>query len=221
MRPSVKICGITAFEDAALALELGADEIGFVFAPSPRRISPETVASILERLHGAGLLHFAGTVGVFVNEEPGTMARIVESLDLSAAQIHGDESPETCAAFAFPWFRALRIASAEEAEARCAASWACRRILVDAAAAGAYGGTGRRVGSETARAAAEATRRAGKAFFLAGGIGPDNVAEVVRGLAPDGIDISSGVEETPGRKSRQKLERLFAELRRVDREAAP
>ncbi|MGO8693243.1 MAG: phosphoribosylanthranilate isomerase [Rectinemataceae bacterium] len=216
MRPRVKICGITRFDDAALALGLGADEIGFVFAASPRRIAPEEAASIVERLDRKGWLGGKRTVGVFVNERPEEMARIVALVGLDAVQVHGDESPEDCAAFGFPWYRALRIGSEEEALSRCAEPWHCPRILVDAAVRGAYGGTGLRLLPAAARAAAGATRLAGKDFFLAGGITPDNVAEILAAVGPDGIDLSSGVEERPGRKSRPGLERLFAEIARSE-----
>jgi phosphoribosylanthranilate isomerase len=216
VRPKVKICGITNYEDAALALALGADEIGFVFAPSPRLVLPGQAAAIAARLRAEGLLDGRRTVGVFVNERPESMARIANLVGLDAVQVHGDENPEDCAAFGFPWYRALRIASEEEARTRCAQPWSCPRLLVDAAGRGAYGGTGLRILSETARAAAAATRRAGKEFFLAGGIDPDNVADIVAAVEPDGLDLSSGVEERPGKKSAAKLERLFAELERAE-----
>jgi len=216
VRPKVKICGITNFEDAALALKLGADEIGFVFAPSPRLVLPEQAAAIAARLRAEGRLEGRRTVGVFVNERPEAMARIAILVGLDAVQVHGDESPEDCAAFGFPWYRALRIASEEDARTRCAQPWTCPRLLVDAAGRGAYGGTGLRLQSASARAAAEATRRAGKEFFLAGGIGPDNAAQLVATVAPDGLDLSSGVEERPGKKSPAKLERFFAELARSE-----
>ncbi|MDA8427594.1 MAG: phosphoribosylanthranilate isomerase [Treponema sp.] len=215
MRLKVKICGLTNFEDAALALRLGADEIGFVFAPSPRLVLPDQAAAIAARLRAEGRLEGRSVVGVFVNERPEAMARIAALVGLDAVQVHGDESPEDCAAFGFPWYRALRIGTEEEARTRCALPWGCPRLLVDAAVRGAYGGTGLRLLPAAARAAAETTRRAGREFFLAGGLGPDNAAELVAALAPDGIDLSSGVEERPGKKSPAKLELLFAELERA------
>jgi phosphoribosylanthranilate isomerase len=219
MRPRVKICGITCEADAELALGFGADEIGFVFAPSPRRVSPGTAARILSRLADRGLLDGRATVAVFVNEEPGAMADILAITGITKAQIHGDESREACSAFGFPWYRALRLAGAEDARRLLgpggkagAEAWACPRILADAASSRGYGGTGILLDGEVALAARELAHRAGKEFFLAGGIGPDNAREIAETLGPDGIDLCSGVEESPGRKSRAKLERLFAEL---------
>ncbi len=214
----VKICGLTNYGDARAALELGADILGFVLAPSPRRIAPAEAARILARLRAEGLLAGREAVGVFVNEEPKAMAAAMAETGLDFAQIHGDESPADCAALGFPWYRALRIAAADEAARAVKAGWNCRRILVDALSPSGYGGTGARIDEDAAIAARVAAKSAGKAFFLAGGITPHNVFDVVRSVSPDGIDLSSGVEEGPGKKSRDKLEVLFAEIRRAEKE---
>lgn len=231
MRPKVKICGITNAEDGALALSMGADELGFVIAPSPRRIGPEAVKAVLDALRGEGRLPSFRAIGVFVNEEAGAMRDIISYCGLDAAQVHGDETPAECSAFGFPWYRALRIGSVADAGRLVHAGWDCPRILADASPRSAdaaprkaspsagdpmpYGGTGRSVGTWAALAARDLARSAGKEFFVAGGIGPRSVASVVWSLAPDGIDASSGVEERPGRKSRGKLEALFAELEKA------
>lgn len=215
----VKICGITSYEDARLALELGADLIGFVLASSPRRIEPRAVGGIVGRLRAEGLLTGRGTVGVFVNESPAAIARALSEGGLDAAQIHGDEAPEDCAALPFPWYRALRIGSASDATAKIGAGWACGRILADALSASGYGGTGSSIAEEAARAARDAARALGKEFFLAGGIGPHNAALIAAAVGPDGIDVCSGVEESPGKKSREKLELLFSELGRAAKES--
>jgi phosphoribosylanthranilate isomerase len=89
------------------------------------------------------------------------------------------------------------------------------RLLFDAAVDGAYGGTGSSVPRAIAVAARDATRASEKEFFLAGGIGPGNVAEIIESVGPDGLDVSSGVEEGPGKKSRAAMERLFAEISRA------
>jgi len=214
----VKICGLTNYEDARLALELGADILGFVLAPSPRRVSPDTAAAILARLRTEGLLAGRETVGVFVNEAPESMAAAMADTGLDFAQLHGDEVPADCAALPFPWYRALRIGSVSEAGRAVSAGWGCSRILIDALSASGYGGTGVRIDAATAIAARDAAKAAGKEFFLAGGITPHNVFEIIRAASPDGIDLSSGVEQSPGRKSRDKLERLFSEIRRVEKE---
>jgi phosphoribosylanthranilate isomerase len=209
----VKICGITDPGDAEMALAFGADELGFVLAPSPRRIEPDTVKDIIEALRGRGGARPFRAIGVFVNERAEAMRDIIAFCGLDAAQVHGDESPEDCADFDFPWFRALRIGSEAEACSLAGRLWGCPRILVDARSPVGYGGTGISAPEDAARAAGALARIRGAQFFLAGGLGPENVARVVRALEPDGIDVSSGVEEAPGKKSAAKLEALFAELR--------
>jgi phosphoribosylanthranilate isomerase len=214
----VKICGLTNYEDARRALDLGAGCLGFVFAASPRQVEPGTVRIIISRLRDEGMLEGRETVGVFVNAQPDRMAETLHTAGLDIAQIHGDESPEACAALPFPWYRALRIASAHEASALIKAGWNCGRILVDALSISGYGGTGSRVDLNTARASREAAHSEGKSFFLAGGITPHNVADIIGKIKPDGIDLSSGVEESPGRKSPEKLRLFFEEIRRTAQE---
>jgi phosphoribosylanthranilate isomerase len=216
MKMKVKICGITNVEDARLALSLGAQELGFVLAPSPRRVEPDAVRAILEILKGEGQLPSFRAIGVFVNEDAGGMRDIVGFAGLDAAQIHGDELPSACAGFGFPWYRALRIASVADAQRLAPAGWACPRILVDAASQGSYGGTGGTIGTWAALAAGAIVRERGKEYFVAGGVRPRNVASFIHSLKPDGLDVSSGVEEAPGKKSRDKLEALFREIHRAE-----
>lgn len=209
MNIKVKICGITNLEDADLALSLGADELGFVLAPSPRRVEPEAASAIVSALREKRRTPAFRAIGVFVNEKPNAMRDIISFAGLDAAQIHGDESPGTCAAFDFAWYRALRIDSANDALALASQGWDCPRLLVDAATRGSYGGTGNSVGTWAAIAAGAIARDRGKEYFVAGGISPRNVASFIHSIGPDGLDVSSGVEEVPGKKSREKLEALF------------
>jgi len=219
-RVKVKICGITNVDDGALSLSSGADELGFVFAPSPRRVAPEAAKAILEELRGRGGLPGFRAIGVFVNEDANAMRDIVSYCGLDSAQVHGDEAAEDCAAFGFPWYRALRVGSVADAKRLLGSAWDCPRILVDAAPpepGAAYGGSGKAVDTWAALAARVMARSAGKEFFIAGGIGPRNVAGIIGSIAPDGIDVASGVEESPGKKSAPRLEALFGEVRRADR----
>jgi phosphoribosylanthranilate isomerase len=211
----VKICGITNAEDGLIALTQGADELGFVLAPSPRRVEPEVVKSILETLRSEGGAPGFRAIGIFVNEEERAMRDILSFVGLDAAQIHGDETSSACAAFGFPWYRALRIGSAADAHSLINAGWGCPRLLIDASSRSSYGGTGSSIGTWAALAARKLARGLEKEFFVAGGIRPESVARVIRSLSPDGIDVSSGVEERPGKKSREKLKALFAEVGRT------
>jgi phosphoribosylanthranilate isomerase len=214
----VKICGITNYKDAAMALELGADRIGFVMAPSPRRMAPEAVRAIVSRLKDEGRLEGRSAVGVFADESPSEAARIMSVAMLDEAQLEGGERAEDCARLPFPWYKKIKIDSVEDAERRLAAGWSCRRILIDAAYP-SFAGAGKTFGVWATLAARDIARGMGKEVVLAGGIGPRNVASVVHSLAPDGIDLCSSVEEATGRKSREKLETLFRELRRAEVEA--
>jgi indole-3-glycerol phosphate synthase/phosphoribosylanthranilate isomerase len=201
-RPLVKICGITNREDAMLADSLGADMLGFVFADSPRRASPEL-------LRGIGAT-WALKVAVVVCEDrtmgpkqlPPQVEELMREGYIDAVQFHGDEEPGECAGLAFPYYKAIRAGS--EADLDAAAGYRSPRVLIDARTAGTRGGSGVRVHNELVRKAAEAGP-----LWLAGGISPGNVMEIVTGFNPELIDISSGIEMKPGRKDSEKMQRLF------------
>ena len=209
----VKICGITNLDDAQRSIELGASMLGFIFAQSPRLVSPVEVSSILESLDGRGLLKEVKTCGIFVNESPRVMESIMRDTGLDFAQIHGDDTAALCSTYSFAWYRAFRIATRADYDRLAPAGgseWRCPIILADSYVRGVYGGTGMSVSSDTANYVKDRVRSAGKEFFLAGGITHENVAEFIAAVSPDGIDVASGVEERPGRKSKEKLEKLFA-----------
>jgi len=216
---NVKICGMTNYEDAASALELGADRIGFVLSGSPRAMEAGEIGWIVSRLRERGMLEGRKAVGVFTDEGAGEIEAAMRAASLDEAQIEGGLSPEDCAALSFPWYKTLRISSVEEAERRLGAGWRCGRILVDSGELSAAAGRGRTIGVWATLAARAIARELGKEFILAGGIAPRNVASVVFSVMPDGIDLCSGVEDEPGRKSREKMALLFAELGRALEEA--
>jgi indole-3-glycerol phosphate synthase / phosphoribosylanthranilate isomerase len=219
-RPLVKICGIAREEDAGVATALGADLLGFVFAPSPRRASaavvravrrldiPKVAVVVTPAAAGgpAGRTHDAAPLIAL----PPEVEELLSEGALDAVQLHGEETPDQCAVFPWPFYKAIRVRAA--ADAAAIAGFPCPRVLADAFAPGAAGGTGQRVPAELAQEAA----RAGP-LWLAGGIGPDNVAEVIRSLAPELIDASSRLEESPGRKDHALLERYFQEINRHEK----
>ena len=197
-RPLVKICGITRAADARLAAGLGADLLGFVFAPSPRRAEP----ALLRELRDLKVLK----VGVVTEAEGTAQAReLLEHGLLDALQLHGEEPPETCLEAGFAYFKAMRLR--EAADVSRAAEYGCPRLLADAWAPEARGGTGRRVPEELVDRLA-----AGMPLWLAGGLGPDNIREVVQRWHPELVDASSRLEASPGVKDRAALERFFAEI---------
>lgn len=211
--PRIKICGITNADDALLAIDLGADYLGFVFAPSPRRAGVAEAAAIIRALP-AGFPRDRA-VAVFVNASAAEMECILGETGICTAQIHGDEPPEACASFAFSWYRALRVRAGSDLTALRPEAWACDRLLFDAKVEGQYGGTGQGIAPEVAAAALAAARNAGKSAWIAGGLGAENVAAILERLRPDGIDASSGLEAEPGRKSREKMERFFAAIAEI------
>lgn len=184
----VKICGITNVDDARHAAACGADAVGLVFfAKSPRCVEPEQARQIV-----AALPPLVAAVGLFVNETSARIREIATFCGLSALQLHGDERPQAC--LLPPWrvIKALRVRDGSSLTGL--ESWPVSALLLDAWQEGSYGGTGHRFDWSLA------VNAAGPPIILAGGLTPDNVAEAVRTVRPWAVDVSSGVEATPGRK---------------------
>jgi phosphoribosylanthranilate isomerase len=190
----VKICGITRVEDAHAAVDAGARAIGFVFWPeSPRFVDPYRARSIV-----ATLPAFVTPVGLFVNQQVEYVAGVAALARLGAVQLHGDETVEYAAAIRHPTIKALTLGDRVDA-------WPEQiTILLDAHDPSKRGGTGRTI-DWTAAAAIAARRR----VLLAGGITPDNVGEAIGRVRPFGLDVSSGVERSPGVKDHKKINALF------------
>ncbi len=185
----VKICGITREEDALHAAACGADALGFVFySKSPRCVEPETARRII-----AALPPFVATVGLFVNEEPRRVEEIVRYCGLDVVQLHGDEPPSDCLIPGCRVIKALRVRDASSL--RGMEDFPVSALLLDAWVEGEYGGTGERCSWELAADAA-----ARMTVILAGGLNPGNVLTAVRAVKPYGVDVSSGVEASPGVK---------------------
>ncbi len=204
MTVKLKVCGITSIEDARVAIDCGAEYLGFNFYPkSPRYISPASARAIIERLPGEIV-----TVGIFVNEaQPECVVEILRESGAQMAQLHGDEAPDYCASVgAGRVIKALR--AGDGFNARRVLDYPASAILLDAFDPRLYGGTGKTTNWEVAREAAKLTK-----IFLAGGLSPDNIAEAVRAVEPFAVDVNSGVESTPGRKDKSRLTFLASELR--------
>jgi len=206
MKPTrVKICGITRPEDAALAVELGADAVGFVFWPRSPRVVGEAVA----RSIAASLPALVARVGVFVDADPESVRRIVEQVGLDVVQLHGAERVDDYRALPVRLIKAVTLDGDADVE-QAAALPPHVTVLVDATDPVKRGGTGR--AADWSRAAALARRRP---IMLAGGLSAENAADAVRVVRPWAVDVSSGVESSPGVKSREKLLGLFASLSEV------
>jgi phosphoribosylanthranilate isomerase len=204
----VKICGVSTIEDALLAIELGADAIGLNFYDqSPRCISPFTAGNITRQLPP-----FVSPVGVFVNWEAAPVIALAAALRLSAVQLHGDESPKLAAEIAkkIPVIKAFRLAEGTALPAFSKYQQASA-FLLDAAAEGQFGGTGRQTDWHRAQSAGKSNR-----IILAGGLTPENVAEAIRVVGPYAVDVASGVESKPGKKDPGKLRAFFSEVSRAN-----
>jgi phosphoribosylanthranilate isomerase len=202
----VKICGITNKEDALCAAGCGAAALGFIFyPPSPRYIKPADARKI------AGVLpDDLVKVGVFVNEKPKEIKRIMEYCGFDMIQLHGDETPEFCREF--PSAQVIKAVELKnEADFVYAKSYHVGAILVDSRHAGLYGGTGRKANRELA-----CRIKNNKPLILSGGLNEKNIAEALRTVAPAALDINSGVESEPGKKDHAKLARIFDIIRHVD-----
>jgi phosphoribosylanthranilate isomerase len=201
----IKICGITNEPDAMYAAACGADALGFIFYPSsPRYIGPAQASLIIEKLPAD-----IARIGVFVNEAIPEVKRISELCKLDFMQLHGDESPEYCSHFA-PEMLIKALELRDENDLCNAAQYRVAAILVDSRHAGLYGGTGRKANWYLAQ------RVKGLApLILSGGINEENVQEAQEIVAPDALDINSGVEIRPGEKDHKKLARIFDIIRRT------
>jgi len=190
---TVKICGLTNLDDARWALEEGADFLGFVLYPqSPRCVTAELLAHIVDHLPD-----HARPVGVFVNEAPILVKRIASVCRLAAVQLNGDEDPSDFSDIGLPVWRAVRLESGVWMPRP--GQWKVDRFVLDVASP-AYGGTGKKIDWETGRGFASQHRA-----MLAGGLDPESVAEAIRQVRPMGVDVSSGVEHSPGKKDLHKV----------------
>lgn len=191
----VKVCGITSRDDGLAAADLGASAVGFICWPgSPRFVTPDAVAAIV-----GALPPFVTTVGVFVNQDRADVSRIVAQTGIRVVQLHADERPEDWIGFERPIVKAVGVGLSFPAVSLEAWPEAVT-VLLDAVDQERRGGTGRTIDWETAGRVA-ASRRA----ILAGGLGPENVAEAIRRVRPYAVDVSSGVEASPGVKDRGRL----------------
>jgi len=201
----VKICGITNYEDAIFAVESGADALGFIFASSPRRIEPADAREIIRRLPP-----FVKTVGVFVDEVPDRIEKTIDLCGLDLVQLHGNESPDICERFMPGIIKAIRVKDHTSIKGLGDYKNKAKAFLLDTYSEKAAGGTGRTFNWDLAIGAKEL----GMPVILAGGLGPSNIAEAVLKVKPYAVDVNSGVEERPGKKSHVLIKELFEKLRR-------
>lgn len=196
MSVRVKICGLTNLPDAQAAVAAGADLLGFIFAEaSPRRLTIEAAAAITREIPPHIL-----KVGVFVNPTEDLVLQALRACELGLLQFHGQETPEFCTSFGVMNMKAFRVR--DERSLRALKDYPTDAWLLDTFSEKQAGGTGQTFDW----ALAVAAKKLGRPIFLAGGLTPENVAEAVRQVQPFAVDVSSGVELSPGKKDHGKVE---------------
>lgn len=206
MSTAVKICGITRGDDALAAAQLGAHALGFIFyAKSPRGVAPQRAAEIIR-----GLPPFITAVGLFVNPEESDIERVLARVPLNLLQFHGEETPEFCARFELPYIKAARVRAGLDLLQYAQHYSAARGLLLDAFVEGAHGGTG------AAFDWSLVPRELPLPVILSGGLTPNNVAAAIRRVKPWAVDVSSGVEASPGIKDPRKIAAFMKEVRSAE-----
>lgn len=219
----VKVCGITNLDDARLAVQAGADALGFIFVENtPRFVTPEQVAPIVRRLPP-----FVTPVGVFWDHPAGHVKAVVEACGLRAIQFHGDELPEACQGYSVPVIKTIKLPPAGTIEGlpeyRITERFSA--LLYSKVVAAYLFDSQARWSEGEAREPLEwkalgmfgrmAPPEARKPVILSGGLTPDNVARAVETVRPYAVDVNSGVESRPGKKDPDKVRRFVAEARRA------
>lgn len=200
----VKICGITHFEDARHAVACGADALGFVFADSPRKISVRRASEIIRRLDP-----WTAVVGIFVNESSRAIKAAARACRLTVVQLHGDESPAFLKKIApLKIIKSFRVASPEDLETL--SGFEASAFLFDAKVEGRRGGTGKTFDWRLLQ-----KHRPETPVILSGGLTPSNVTAAVRAVRPYAVDVSSGVEASPGRKDPAKVKRFILNAKKI------
>jgi phosphoribosylanthranilate isomerase len=217
----VKVCGITNAADARIAVDAGADALGFIFVENtPRFVTPAEVAPIVRRLPP-----FVTPVGIFWDHPAGHIKAVAEACGLRALQFHGDEKPEDLNGFALPTIKTVKMQPVSTLEGlpeyRTGDSWRALQyrgvasaILLDSAARWSEGETREPLAWTLARQIVSSHNHA-MPVILSGGLTPDNVARAIAVVRPWGVDVNSGVEAALGRKDHDKVRRFIDEARRA------
>ena len=199
----VKICGLTRPEDVVFLNGLPVDFAGFIFVPSsPRCLDLMTAREVVPLLRRG-----IRKVGVFLDDDSARVIEIARALHLDLLQFHGEESPGYCARFDIPYLKTIRVQDRIEKDAL--RGYHPEAFLLDTYLPHVHGGTGKTFDWSIART----LRKQGYRFLLAGGLSPDNVSQAVAEVNPWGVDVSSGVESSPGVKDRKMLKAFIAAAR--------
>lgn len=199
-RTRIKFCGITSVEDARSAVSAGADAIGLVFHPdSPRHVSPAQACAI-----AAAVPALVSVVGLFVNPTSEQVREVLQQVRIDLLQFHGDEGQDFCAGFGRPWMKALRVKPEMDVTGTIANYPKATAVLLDAWHPQVAGGSGEGFDWNLIEASLPRER-----LVLAGGLDADNVADAITSVRPFAVDVSSGIEEAPGKKSAALMQSFY------------
>jgi phosphoribosylanthranilate isomerase len=199
----VKVCGITNLEDALLCEAEGADALGFIFYnKSKRYIKPHTTKEIIKYLSP-----FTMKVGVFVNESPDFINETAGNLRLNAVQLHGEEAPDTVNRINFPVIKSFRING--EFDFSIVKQYPVSSFLFDTFSNSEYGGTGKTFNWKLIPDELKSK------IILAGGISINNIEEIVNNFKPAAVDLSSSLEDRPGKKDKEKVKEFFNKIKNL------
>ena len=214
----IKICATTTLDDALAALDAGANALGFIFAPSPRQLTPDAAAAIIRELPPS-----VEKIGVVVNETPAALKRLAETVGLTGIQLHGDEPPSQLPDFrrALGLRKLIKTLQAREfladpakLDAYLTHANSLDGFLIDSGSPAARGGTGQIFNWSALLPFVERIKEH-KPVIIAGGLNPANLAEAIKLFDPCGVDVVSSVEATVGRKDPAKLRAFIAAARGV------
>jgi len=198
----IKICGITNMDDALLASEYGADALGFIFVKkSPRYIDPITAQKIIQELPP-----FITSVGVVADAAHNEVIELIETTGIRCVQFHGNELPEQLAGFPVPVYKSFRVNKGFNLQTL--SHYKVQAFLLDTYIEGIPGGTGKTFDWKIA-----ADAKAYGSIILAGGLTPENITDAIKIVQPYAVDINSGIESAPGKKDKDKLDKLFKIMR--------
>ena len=201
----VKICGITNYKDAAKSLDYGADALGFIFyEKSKRYINPKEAAKIIKELPP-----FLTKVAVFVDSSFRQINKITSELSINTVQLHGNETPEFCAKFKQTVIKALRIRTSVNLQE--VDSFPAQAILFDTFSETEFGGTGKSFDWNILK-----NLRTDKKIILSGGLNPDSIEQAIKTVRPYAVDVSSGVEKSPGIKDHTKIKKFIEAVKNAD-----
>ncbi len=210
-RTRIKICGMTDPKTVAAAIDLGVDAIGMILhANSPRQIELEQAKLIRQTVPA-----LVSLVGVFVDASADLITHYHQAIGLDLVQLHGDESPEFVGALGLPYVKAIRAKSTAQVSADISAHSDARALLLDPYVKGQHGGTGQTLDSALWPNQSELHAR----LILAGGLSPDNLVARMTLLSPYAVDLNSGLELSPGRKSIPLMAQAVRTVRAYDSQA--